>query len=321
MKRLSLITLVSLLLTILATASTKDIPDIRIARFLDGKSAAISYTYDDGYIEHLRCVAPEMEKNGFRGTFWINGATHEGNVNNQKDSSRLSWAQAKELHLRGHEVSNHGWSHKNLNRISNEEVLIEIERNDSVIEANTGARPITYCYAYNAKNAEVLTMASKGRVGTRTKQKGFGSKGTRESMLDWAHKQIESGEWGVAMIHGIHYGYDAFRDANVLWQHFSDVRYLNDQIWVGTFKDVAAYITQRDSVHLTIRQKRNKTIVTPSLGLDPNLFTMPLTLEIPRSDKHSVTIRQDRKALKPLILSDRILVNFNPFGGPVTIRY
>ena len=85
MKRQTLFTLISLLLTILATASTKDTPDIRIARFLDGKSAAISYTFDDGYVEHLRVVAPEMEKNGFRGTFWVNGTTHEGNANNQPD--------------------------------------------------------------------------------------------------------------------------------------------------------------------------------------------------------------------------------------------
>ncbi|HKL93027.1 MAG TPA: polysaccharide deacetylase family protein [Bacteroidales bacterium] len=320
MKRQTLFTLISLLLTILATASTKDTPDIRIARFLDGKSAAISYTFDDGYVEHLRVVAPEMEKVGFRGTFWVNGTTHEGNANNQKDSSRLSWAQAKELHLRGHEVSNHGWSHKNLKRISNEEINIEIERNDSVIEANIGIRPTTYCYAYNAKDANIQAMASQGRVGTRTKQKGFGNKATRESMLDWAHEQIEQGEWGVAMMHGIHYGYDAFRDANVLWQHFADVHYLKDQIWVGTFKDVAAYITERDSIRLEIKQKRNKTIVTPSFDLDPNLFTMPLTLEIPRSERMTVEIKQDKNTLKPILLSDRILVNINPYGGPVTIR-
>lgn len=45
------------------------------AKFKDGKKAAISFTFDDGDLDHYLLVAPELEKRGRRGTFWVIGHT------------------------------------------------------------------------------------------------------------------------------------------------------------------------------------------------------------------------------------------------------
>ena len=59
-----------------------------------------------------------------------------------------------------------------------EQVKSEIEKNDSAIFANIGVMPVTYCYPYNYKTDEIVALASKNRVGTRTKQISIGGKST-----------------------------------------------------------------------------------------------------------------------------------------------
>ena len=93
----------------------------------------------------------------------------------------------------------HGWSHKNLTKITLEEAAVEIEKNDSIISANLGFVPRTFCYPYNARNEEVLEIASKNRVDTRTKQIAVGGHSTPEKLDQWINELLNTGEWGVGM--------------------------------------------------------------------------------------------------------------------------
>ena len=70
-------------------------------------------------------------------------------------------------------------------------------------------------------------MASEGRVGTRTRQFGIGgekSGSTVESLDKWIKDLLISGEWSIGMLHGMTYGYDAFSDSEILWEHFRRVK-------------------------------------------------------------------------------------------------
>ena len=80
-----------LLIANLAVAQSD--PIVKIAKFKGNKPAAISYTFDDGYVEHYTVAAPELEKHGFRGTFWVNGTTHQKNEQQITDTTRATWAQ------------------------------------------------------------------------------------------------------------------------------------------------------------------------------------------------------------------------------------
>ena len=295
---------------------------VKIAKFKGNKPAAISYTFDDGYVEHYTVAAPELEKHGFRGTFWVNGTTHQKNEQQITDTTRATWAQLKEMAERGHEISNHGWSHKNLNRITREEIIEEIRKNDSIIFLKTGVMPVTYCYAYNSKNDEAVRLASENRVGTRMFQRSIGSKSTDESLEKWVSELIERGEWGVGMTHGISYGYDAFRFPAVFWRHLEKVKAQEDKIWVGTFREVSAYVAERESVRLKIIRKKNRLKIIPSHSPDSKLFTEPLTLVVNTENNPVKSIWQGKTQLVyNQISTTEIMVDFDPGGKQIIIDY
>ena len=303
-----------LLLWAHSTLSAQDIT-ARVAKYKGDKVCAISYTYDDGLKEHYTLVAPEMEKRGFRGTFWVNG------ISVNRDTTRVTWAELREMALRGHEISNHGWSHANLTKISKEEIITEIEKNDSIIWKEVGIPSRTFCYPFNAMNQSVVELASAGRIGTRTRQHGMGSRSTPENMEAWVIKLIETQNWGIAMIHGITRGYDAFgKSAPILWDHFDKVKARETEIWIGTFREVAAYTKEYEELKCDIVRKGNKLTITPHLSLDSGLFNQPLTMVVESGDMQKVNVKQGRKKLAAVLLPGKAVFDFDPYGGVVEVK-
>ncbi|MHB9056310.1 MAG: polysaccharide deacetylase family protein [Paludibacteraceae bacterium] len=321
MKRYSLSVLCCMISCSLLIAQVSESIVVRIAKFKHDKPAAISYTFDDGLKEHYTLVAPELEKRGFRGTFWINGNTINRNEPVITDTTRTTWAELKEMYDRGHEISNHGWSHKKLTSIPAEEAKTEIDKNDSIILVKTGKKPVTFCYANNAKNPEVIRLASKNRVGTRTFQRSVGSKSTPEDLDKWVDELIANREWGVGMTHGISYGYDAFKEPKILWNHLDKVKMLENKIWVGTFREVAAYTQERDSIQISTNKKKNGYEIFPVLNLNKNLFNEPLTMIIKIGEMKIKSISQGRKKLHFIYFSpDEAVFDFNPSGKVIKVE-
>jgi len=293
---------------------------IRVAQYKGDKKCAISYTFDDGLSEHYTVVAPQLEKYNFKGTFWINGAHVNDNTNSKKDTTRVSWTELKEMADNGHEISNHGWSHKKLTRLSLEEARFEIFKNDSAIFENTGTRPVTFCYPYNAKNEEILELASMNRVSTRIQQMGIGKNSTTEGLETWVNKLFKENEWGITMIHGINYGYDAFTDPSILWDHLGKVKSMEDSIWIGTYRDVATYLRERVHLKLEVDKIKDGSFkATPKLNLDKALFAEPLTLVLEKKGISKISVTQDKKKVPVQIYPDKVIFDFNPQGGIIHI--
>jgi peptidoglycan/xylan/chitin deacetylase (PgdA/CDA1 family) len=291
---------------------------VYIARYKDEKACAISYTFDDGLKEHYTLVAPQLKRNGFRGTFFVWGKCIE-NESAAIGKPRMTWAELKKMSMEGHEISNHSWSHPNLTLLSPENLKFEIEKNDSIIFEKLGKMPRTFCYPGNSFNDIVLQAASKNRVDTRTRQFAVGSKSTPESLDHWLEDLIQKGEWGITMVHGITYGYDAFPDAAVLWQHFEKVKALSNKVWVATFLEVAAYIKERENVQLDVTEKKRSIIITPHLFLDKELFTEPLTMVVKQEGIRKVKVKQGRSKLPVSVVPGKVIFNFNPYGGTIQI--
>lgn len=301
--------------------SAQSFQNAYVAKYRGDKSCAISYTFDDGLKEHYTLVFPKLESLGFKGTFWINGNTTsiaeiQGGYNNWP---RATWVELKIMADSGHEISNHGWSHKNLTKLTEVDAIEEIERNDSIIEAMTGVRPVSYCYAGNRKNEEVIRLASKNRVGTRVNQFSIGKKATYEKLKARIQTLLENRDWGVAMTHGITYGYDAFTSDTVFWNHLEKVKSMEDSVWVGTFREVASYTTLRKDLRLVVRTEKNHTIIRPISSLDPKLYVAPLTLVIPGVSENSVSVRQNKRLLPVEYKSGKALVDFDPHGGEIAL--
>ena len=131
MKTLSLFILTSFFyilgISTLSAANWK----VYVAKYKQDKTCAITYTFDDGLAEHSTVAAPELEKRGFRGTFWVCGFYTEQGASSKLP--RMTWDELKQMAKNGHEISNHSWSHQNAKRLTLEQVKTEIEKNDSAI--------------------------------------------------------------------------------------------------------------------------------------------------------------------------------------------
>lgn len=182
--------------------------EFRIANYKDNKKCAISYTFDDGMLEHYTQVFQQMEKYGFKGTFFVCGK----NIRTKTlpdEKTFMSWEQLKEMSDRGHEISNHTWSHANLVNLSWEDAMKEIAMNDSVIETMTGKKPMTLCYPWNAFNEILQQWVMEKKVAARIYQYalcGGNARSTVESLTNWVNELMVSGDWGVTMTHGITMG-------------------------------------------------------------------------------------------------------------------
>lgn len=166
----------------------------------------------------------------------------------------------------------------------------------------------------------MLGLASAHRVGTRTREYGIGTASTPEKLDQWIEDLLSSEGWGVAMIHGITEGYDAFAEPAVLWEHFDKVKIQEEQIWVGTFREVSAYTEAQKQIRLQVTENENSWTVWPELHLDKELFNEPLTLVVEKPGRHITGVRQDGKHLSVHGSADNILFEFDPYGGEIHIE-
>lgn len=297
--------------------------DIRVANYKDGKQCAISYTFDDGLKEHYTLVYPMLEKLGFKGTFWICGKSIEYKEA-QYGILRMNWNQLKEMSDNGHEISNHGWSHLNLKGKPENVICKEIYKNDSIIEQKIGKRPCTYCYAFNSVDRRVIDLASKDRIATRLFQYPVGgevTQSTEEELKRWVDNLLLSEQWGVTMVHGITSGYDCFSDPIVFWRHLQDVKSREKFIWIAPFREVAAYIKERENLKLKIKKNTNSYEILPLLSLDKKLFSESLTMEV-ESKNSMLSVKQDGKILSvKQNVNGKLCFDFNPYGGKIFIKW
>jgi len=295
-----------------------DPEDIRITDYKDGKECAVSLTFDDSMKEHYTIVAPELEKRGFRGTFWMCGGWMPEDP--QADTTHFTWKEAKEMSDKGHEMSNHSWSHPNLPTLSEEELIDQIRRNDAAILKNIGKPSTTFCFPYNAFNEKVLEVVMEGRVGARLKEFWLGG---QHSPKEYLQKQVEdalaAGSWITGMTHGINYGYDCYENPAEFTDFLDYLKSLEDRVWVGTFRDVAVYTALAKDVKLTVAEKGKGLTVTPETSLDKALYEYPLTMEVMTGGK-KIKAEQDGNPLEVSYRSDKAYFDFCPFGGPISIR-
>lgn len=310
-------------LSLLMLTACTQVHDVRVTPYQGDRQAAISFTFDDGMLCHYTDIAPALEQNGFRGTFWIIGANMD---REEPGYPWMTWQQVAELSERGHEMSNHSWNHPDLTKLTPEQLAWEVSYCDSVLEAVTGSRPRTFCYPYNAMSPEVVAYCSQNRVGTRTTQQAQGqveSHQTADSLTAWLHRVIGQREWGVTMTHGTTYGWDLWNEPEVLYNFFAEVREASDSVWVAPFADVAAYIEERDHLLLSWTSNGSALVLTPSLNqLDPTLFDQPLTFRIDGTFGDVTPVaQQGTTKLEVKNLGTYLLVDAIPNGEEVIVRW
>lgn len=294
---------------------------VSIAKYDGNRKAAISYTFDDGIQDQYTLAYPEMKKRGIRATFGIIGSKVGGTIKatNSPDVPAMTWDQIREMYADGFEIASHGYNHKALPNLSEEELHYEVEHNDDVIEEEVGQRPLTFIFPGNSKNDEVIAYVESNHVGCRTYQQSFGGSSNELTMNSYVDGLITNGSWGVTMTHSIAEGYDHFQDPQRLYNHWDYVVTLQNELWVAPFHEVAGYVRERDDATVTTTSEDDNNIVlTVSTTLDPVMFAYPLTLLV---ETYADGATQDGNALTVKYKNGQTIVTgVNPNGGAVTIH-
>lgn len=278
---------------------------VSIAPYYGGRQAALSLTFDDGLEDQYTLAFPELKRRGLKATFAIIGSKVGGMIRSKQDRINgtngtpvMTWEQLREMAADGQEIASHGWEHRSVTKLDSVALQYEIAANDSAIEKNIGMRPATYFYPGNNKTDETVAFCERSKVGSRTYQLSLGSKRTLPFMKNYVEELITHGKWGVTMTHGIARGYDHFQDPQVLWDFLDYLVTKREELWIATFRDIAAYRKEAIATTLTVTKDKDLLTITPHCPLDAKLYHHPLTI----------------------VIDSKQMVDINPHGGPVSVR-
>jgi peptidoglycan/xylan/chitin deacetylase (PgdA/CDA1 family) len=112
---------------------------LSLVRSGDGERRLVALTFDDGPGERTEELLDLFAAHDARATFFVLGASIAG----REETVRRAAAE-------GHELGNHGWTHTNAERLSDEELADELVRTGRRIEEVAGIAPRTARPPYGA---------------------------------------------------------------------------------------------------------------------------------------------------------------------------
>lgn len=229
----------------------------------DGKKAAVVFTYDDGLDGHLDVAVPQLDKFGFKGTFYCTGNSQS--LYNRTDEWR---AIAKN----GHELGNHTLFHPcdgakfdwvkseyDLNKYTKDQLLTELRTANTLLKAIDGKTERTFgftCSNYIAGGEDFTDNIKEMFVAARcdglvpvnmenyktykTPSWGVSSPSAKE-LIAYVEEAKAKGTIAVFMFHSVGGGY-----LNVgADEHRALLQYIKENeadYFTGTFLDVMKYI-------------------------------------------------------------------------------
>lgn len=108
-----------------------------------GKKTVV-LTFDDACKSHLQVVSPILRKYGFGATFFICRFNDEWRA--KHEDNLMTAEEVKTLSDQGFEIGNHSWNHPSMNKLTDPEADLEVERlNCFLLDAGV---PIPVSFAY-----------------------------------------------------------------------------------------------------------------------------------------------------------------------------
>ncbi len=268
-------------------------PSYEVGTWQRFRTAAMSFTFDDGSPNQFSIVLPLFNEFGFNFTsFTVTGSSWGWPRN---------WTTLQNAALLGHEIASHTVSHTSLSGMSTTQQTTELQDSQNDINAHIlGQKCITMAYPYCAAGTNslcaqyyVAARICSNVIEPRTPADFMnissiicgdqGSVKTSQDFINRANSAVSSKGWCVFLIHGI--------DGDGGWSSLSStvlretLEYLNanqNTIWVATFGNVACYIKERNTVSVTESSVQDSTIIVQvSDTLDNAIFNYPITIRRP----------------------------------------
>jgi peptidoglycan/xylan/chitin deacetylase (PgdA/CDA1 family) len=257
------------------------------------RSAAITYTFDDGCAKQYTVALPMFNEYGFKMTMYP--------VINWEPN----WPALQKAAEQGHEIGSHTVTHtNNLNKMPVEQQEKELVKSQETINSRiTGQKCLTIAYPYCQPLDKVLTekyyIAARhcqGYIEANTPKNMYeissiicGKQGAVKTAADFNarfERAAAQKGWCVFLIHGIDDdgGYSSLSSESLR----AGLEYLKahkDKFWVATFADVARYIRERNDVSVAESSNADNSITLKVTDtLDDAIYNYPLTLRRPLPD-------------------------------------
>lgn len=237
--------------------------------------AALSLTFDDGMQCHLETVIPELDRRGFKGTFYLNPRG-----SNDPDASD-SWQKAlqpwQEPAGTGHEMGNHTlthpcslnikvpWTPRNNKDLTLDDIAGEMDTAQERLKAMFPHQQAT-SFAYPCYESDIgqgihrtsyvplaaqrfIAARSRGEMGN---QPGFcdihhlSSWNVEhlpgDALIELADQVLASGNWGIFTFHGIDEGRLSVSHKDFL-QLLDALADRSDTLWVAPVAVIAQHLT------------------------------------------------------------------------------
>jgi peptidoglycan/xylan/chitin deacetylase (PgdA/CDA1 family) len=133
------------------------LPDQLLAYLTKGTplpSKPFMLTFDDTRAEHYTIAAPEMEKYGFRGVYFVM-TIPIGKPN------YMTSEQIKELSDRGHVIGSHTWDHHNVKQLKGEDWIAQMEKPIQKLQSITGRPIVHFAYPFGVWNDTAVSEIKK----------------------------------------------------------------------------------------------------------------------------------------------------------------
>ena len=107
----------------------------------------IMLTFDDTNLDHFTVAAPEVEKYGFKGVFFVRTVS----LGRPKYMSKT---QVKALSDAGHVIGSHTWDHQNVKKYTEKDWVTQVEKPRKQLEEITGKPVLYFAYPFGLWNEQ-----------------------------------------------------------------------------------------------------------------------------------------------------------------------
>ena len=151
----------------------------------------IMLTFDDTCLDQYTIAAPELEKHGFKGVFFIMTVS-------LGRPRYMSKEQVKALSDAGHAIGSHTWDHHNVKKYQGDDWKKQLDKPAKQLESITG-KPIEYfAYPFGLWNEPALPQLEKRNFKLAFQ---LAAKPDQEKPLYTVRRIIASGYWSANTLH------------------------------------------------------------------------------------------------------------------------
>lgn len=305
--------------------------------FEQGKVAEAHALIDEGYAKIRKGTMKDTDDVVFH--------------NNVEDTT--TWEQYRSYSAQGHEIASHTVTHPRLAALDEANLLYELEQSKADLLKFIGPESTFSAEGpYGTENERVMEYAHKVYPSLRNRMPedwleeiNRGSKMTpgesSKEYVQWQRGPVtridinqmkawvdtvmnHDNTWLVLVFHGVeNLGWEP-KTRPELVEYFSYMKANEQDLWIATFRDVTKYLRERKAAKIKTEVGKNEISVNLSSDLDPEIYTVPLTLKtyVP-SDWTSAKVNQGSQSQEPEIQKDEkgsfVVYEVKPGGGEVQI--